>query len=642
MEKFNFKSYIAEKADINQKKVIMTYGRFNPPTALGHGKVIQKVQEMAEKEGIKAHVLLSHSHNPEKNPDARKNPVEPQLKATAIQHSFPGVHVATTSKEQPTLWHHMSNLYDKGVKDVTLVAGSDRVDEYKNLLEKYNNKKDAHGFYNINFKVVSAGQRDPDGETEEGGITSGTAARRVALSGDKETFKAGVLGSDEHKEQMFKQINAPKRKVVAEDYENPYRFDWGTPEGTNYMLDMTPGISTKCEPGYVYSKERQACVPLRESFISNKIFRLGDKVSTKDGDLGEIVYRGSNYVTLQLKEQTKKYWITDIQEIQEQTIEKSSPVVTYKNRFSQKIPALLMSKSQLKEQNKNNMQLTYMGYTTKYLHMCKDASNQLHMLVHKDLNPKFILQAIKATDQYLELEKQAIDQGFANEELTHDFLMKLTIAHDTLNMLGYPDKDVMYMKKHLDTMAKLSMMPDNTFANEPTSTIPTSHVGDMDEDYVTTGRARPGMFKKQLPSDYSLKLNKKTGKYYKVKSSYIITKGHVKKDDEEDTEDQNMKPVKESHLPLSEPEPSTHSRDINKTSEKEVFHGIDSVINDQGHEGKPVGLVSFKKYMNDPWNKKIQATHEKDKQDIHRAQVQDFQHHSNAYKQMRKVKLQDD
>ena len=43
-----------------------------------------------------------------------------------------------------------------------------------------------------------------------------------------------------------------------------------------------------------------------------------------------------------------------------------------------------------------------------------------------------------------------------------------------------------------------------------------------------------------------------------------------------------------------------------------------------------------------PWNKKIQATHEKDKQDIHRAQVQDFQHHSNAYKQMRKVKLQDD
>ncbi|NDB83894.1 MAG: hypothetical protein EB127_14400 [Alphaproteobacteria bacterium] len=29
--------------------------------------------------------------------------------------------------------------------------------------------------------------------------------------------------------------------TIYEDYENPYRFDWGTPAGTNYMTKLTPG-----------------------------------------------------------------------------------------------------------------------------------------------------------------------------------------------------------------------------------------------------------------------------------------------------------------------------------------------------------------------------------------------------------------
>ena len=28
--------------------------------------------------------------------------------------------------------------------------------------------------------------------------------------------------------------------LIYEDYENPYRWDWGTPEGTKYMLKMHP------------------------------------------------------------------------------------------------------------------------------------------------------------------------------------------------------------------------------------------------------------------------------------------------------------------------------------------------------------------------------------------------------------------
>ncbi|NBP03156.1 MAG: hypothetical protein EBU90_24230 [Proteobacteria bacterium] len=647
MEKINFKSYILNK-DVLQEQTksdtyVLAYGRFNPPTKLGHGKLIQKTVEEAEKIGQTPHVLLSHSHDPEKNPEKRKNPVDPELKAAAIQHSFPKTKVSTSNKDRPTLLHHLSDMYDKGIKNLILVAGSDRVDEYKERLNKFNGKQDVHGYYNMNIDVKSAGQRDPDGESEEGGLTSGTAARRAALSGDKDRFMEGILGSDEHKQEMLKQINSPK-KSLKEDYDNPYRYDWGTPEGTNYMINMTPGISTKCEKGFVYSNERKACVPLRETFIANKIFKMGDTVIATDGEVGEIVYRGSNYVTLQLKENTKKYWISDIQELQEDTIEKSSPRITYKQKFyEKKVPALLMNKSQLKEQNKKNTEISYMGYTTKHLDMCPDASTQLHVLVTKNLNPKFILQAIKATDQYLEIEKQAVKVGFANEETVHDFLMKFIIAHDTLNMLGYVDKDLLYMKKHLDVMSKLAMHRDSTFANEPYSTLPMSHIGEIDEsEFVIRGRADPGEFKKVYAKNYRLKLNSRTGKYYKVSNS-IITKGHKKIEDEEDQEDKgDSMQIKEQHPYITTAEQEkTHARDINSASEKEVFHGVDAPITDQGHDGKPLGLVSFKTFMNQGMNKNLAAVHEKDRQDIHRAQVQDFQQPSLAYIQMRKVKLQD-
>jgi hypothetical protein len=577
MEKFKFKIYIAENSD-NHEKVIMTYGRFNPPTILGHGKVIQKVQEMARKEGVKAHILLSHSHNPEKKPEARKNPVEPQLKVAAIQHSFPGVHVYTTSKEHPTLWHHLSNLYDKGVKDVTLISGSDRVDEYKNLLEKQNNKRDVHGFYNLNLKVISAGQRDPDGENEENKITSGSAARKKALAGDLNSFKAGVLGSDEHKEKMFQQINAPKRKILEEDYENFVRFDWGTPEGTKYMMKMTPGISTKYNHKHVSSKKKHISVPLKEFLITNKNFKLGDLVSTKDGESGKIIYMGTNYVTLQLKEQIKKYWITDIQELQNKTVEKYNTIVKYKNKFSRKIPALLMSKSQLKEQNKNNMQISYMDYNTNYLHMSKDASAQLHMLVHKELDSKLTLQAIKATDQYLELVNKALEQDFANKELVQDFLMKLSIANDTLNMLGFTDNDLFYMKKHLDTIYKLSMHKDNNLA---------SRMYQIDEDFIKRGRAKPGMFKKMDSSDYFLKYNNKTGKYYKVKK-VIISKGHETVDDDNTNDNIDSNTVKESQF---------KDYEFGLNIEKNTVQRIDNNIDNQGYENKSSSLVSFKSYV---------------------------------------------
>ena len=67
-----------------------------------------------------------------------------------------------------------------------MVAGSDRVLEYKQILDKYNGK-------DFNFKtilVVSAGERDPDSDTASG--MSATKMRQAAAENNFNKFKMGV------------------------------------------------------------------------------------------------------------------------------------------------------------------------------------------------------------------------------------------------------------------------------------------------------------------------------------------------------------------------------------------------------------------------------------------------------------------
>ena len=45
-----------------------TFGRFNPPTESGHGKLISAVQAHAEKAGGKHYIFPSHSQDAKKNP----------------------------------------------------------------------------------------------------------------------------------------------------------------------------------------------------------------------------------------------------------------------------------------------------------------------------------------------------------------------------------------------------------------------------------------------------------------------------------------------------------------------------------------------------------------------------------------------
>lgn len=353
----DFKKYILEqdKEPAEEKTSVMAFGRFNPPT-VGHEQLIQKVHSVAKEHGGDAHIVASHSQG------TAKNPLPQDKKLSYLQSIAPGkVNVSGSSKEEPTLFHVASRLHNQGTNHLVMVAGSDRVDEYKENLEKYNGVEGKHGYYNFkSIKVVSAGQRDPDAEGVEG--MSGTKMRELARSGNTEGFKQGLPDSlKAHADEMINHI-----KAVKEDYENPYRFDWGTPEGTEYMKKMTPGMKTECGIGEVWSKEKGMCVPIREAYLDNKIFKLSEEVECTNGDKGKIVYRGATYVTLQLENgDTKKHWLKDIKHIRE-TAPLPIKETKIRNKMSaNKIPLLLMTKQQI-ESNFGNTKLRYKDIKEMY------------------------------------------------------------------------------------------------------------------------------------------------------------------------------------------------------------------------------------------------------------------------------------
>lgn len=191
----SFLQFIIESA--SDTHGVLVYGRMNPPT-IGHEQVINKVHEVAGKNNAIHQVVLSHSH------DLKKNPLAPEDKVKFAQKAFPGTNIKASSKEKPTILHHASDMADKGVTHLHVVAGSDRVGEMSALLHKYNGVPGRHGNYNFNkITVHSAGERDPDSDDTSG--VSGTKMREFAASGDKKSFHANLPSGLEpkHRDALY-------------------------------------------------------------------------------------------------------------------------------------------------------------------------------------------------------------------------------------------------------------------------------------------------------------------------------------------------------------------------------------------------------------------------------------------------------
>lgn len=183
---------VAEKSKM--PKAAFCFGRMNPPT-LGHGLLIQKTLDEG---GDNAFIFLSNSNDPS------ENPVDPATKAKFVSQIYPDAasKIVTDYVQGPI--YAANWLYNKGFRNMTFVAGSDRLGKEKGSIEKLLNSWNsgpirttdpagAREHVVINF--VSSGDRDPDAEGVSG--YSGSKARQAAAGGNEQLFQQYTgVGSD--------------------------------------------------------------------------------------------------------------------------------------------------------------------------------------------------------------------------------------------------------------------------------------------------------------------------------------------------------------------------------------------------------------------------------------------------------------
>jgi predicted ABC-type ATPase len=231
-----------------EKHAVMTYMRANPVTS-GHQLVVNKVLELAKKHNASAHVILSHSQDP------KKNPLTPAQKIKHAKRAFPGVNVSASDASAPNFLAQAAKLYKSGVTHFHMVGGQDRVEEFKTLLTKYNGVKGPHGHFNFkHIEVHSAGDRDPDAEGVEG--MSASKMREHATNGNFKEFRKGVPSrmTDAHAKELYnhvrggmgirEDVNTEFQNLLVEGVHDQSIFKavflaGGPGSGKDYVLDNT-------------------------------------------------------------------------------------------------------------------------------------------------------------------------------------------------------------------------------------------------------------------------------------------------------------------------------------------------------------------------------------------------------------------
>jgi RimK family alpha-L-glutamate ligase len=205
----NFAQHITEAP--KKDTVVIAFGRMNPPT-IGHGVLVDKVLSEASKRNADHFIFASTSQDPKKNPLTHKQKVE------YLKKFFPKAKFPLNKAGDP----YSAVLYvcDLGYKNIIMVAGSDQVENFKNIA-KYKGKtaerdpkKRKYSF--DTFEVVQAGEaRDDDAQGVQG--MSASKMRAAAFDGDFKKFSTGIAGNDVAiKKKMYNDVR--KGMNLKEEY----------------------------------------------------------------------------------------------------------------------------------------------------------------------------------------------------------------------------------------------------------------------------------------------------------------------------------------------------------------------------------------------------------------------------------------
>ena len=265
-----------EESKESADTLTMAFGRFNPPT-VGHGKLLSAAKKAAVGGDLKIY--------PSRTQDPKKNPLDPDMKISFMKKMFTDYEEnIINDPDMKNIFDVLVNANEDGYGNVNIVVGSDRQAEFENLAQKYNGQ-----LYEFDLiRVISAGVRDADAEGVEG--MSASKMRKAVIDDDFESFRKGTPKKldDGDTQALFNAVRTgmklkKKAKVTAE------------------MWQVAPKLDPK---------------GLREQYVSERIFRIGDIVENLNtGMIGEIIRRGTNHLICVTKENFMfKSWVKDVME----------------------------------------------------------------------------------------------------------------------------------------------------------------------------------------------------------------------------------------------------------------------------------------------------------------------------------------
>ena len=254
----------------------VVFGRFNPPT-VGHEKLLSMAKKASAGGDFKVY--------PSRSQDAKKNPLDPDMKISFMKKMFSDYEEnIINDPDMKNIFDVLTTANEDGYGNVNIVVGSDRQAEFENLAQKYNGQ-----LYEFDLiRVISAGVRDADAEGVEG--MSASKMRKAVMDDDFESFRRGTPKKldDGDTQALFNAVRQgmklkKKAKVTAE------------------MWQVAPKLDPK---------------GLREQYVSERIFKIGDIVENLNtGMIGEIIRRGTNHLICVTKENFMfKSWVKDVME----------------------------------------------------------------------------------------------------------------------------------------------------------------------------------------------------------------------------------------------------------------------------------------------------------------------------------------
>jgi len=251
----------------------IAFGRFNPPH-IGHQQLMDVAAgSLNDSESGSDYMIV-----PSRSQDGKKNPLDIDAKVEIMQSMFPDhAKKIVNNPGNRTIFDVLKKAHTDGYANVRIVAGQDRVKEFEKLSTNYNGA--LYAFDNVD--VISSGDRDPDSDGVEG--LSASRMRLAASENDFKTFSSGL--PPEYDKKKAKQTFAAVQQAM------------GMSEG----WQIAPKFFAKT---------------LRENYIDNKIFNIGDIVENiNNGLVGRIIRRGTSYMICVTEDKIMfKSWIRDVVE----------------------------------------------------------------------------------------------------------------------------------------------------------------------------------------------------------------------------------------------------------------------------------------------------------------------------------------